>query len=83
MTENYKNGFSMIWKGIKTVISETLSLINKVMHKQPYLFMMLEFIVLVVIASIIIGQARAERDYANKRYVIIQNKLDSLTIIKK
>lgn len=42
--------------------------------------MFAEALVLVVIAFAYVGKARAERDYASKRYVGIQAKADSLQV---
>lgn len=77
----YNEGFSMIGQGLKIVCKETGRVINRAVHSKPYLFMFIELLVIVTIAFIYIGQARAERDNASKRLITEQRRVDSLSII--
>lgn len=76
----YAEAFSMIGRGFTMVAKETGRLVNKAIHRQPYIFMGVEALVLMVFALVLIGNARAERDCASKRYVSIQTKADSLQV---
>lgn len=75
-----RNGLKLIWQGIKLIIKRILHVIDRVIRAKPYLFMIIEFAVMLIVSLVYIGQARAERDTANKRYVDIQTKVDSLVI---
>lgn len=77
----YADAFSMIGRGVKLICKETLRLINKAVHCQPYIFMAGEAMLLIVVAFIYTGTTRAERDYANKQSVIMQGKVDSLEVV--
>ena len=76
----YREAFSMIGRGFAMAAKETARVVNKAIHEWPYAFMFAEALVLVVIAFAYVGKARAERDYASKRYVGIQAKADSLQV---
>lgn len=76
----YREAFSMIGRGFAMAVKETCRVVNKAIHEWPYAFMFAEALVLVVIAFAYVGQARAERDYASKRYIGIQAKADSLQV---
>lgn len=76
----YREAFSMIGRGFAMAVKETCRVVNKAIHRWPYAFMFAEALVLVMIAFAYVGQARAERDYASKRYVGIQAKADSLQV---
>lgn len=54
--------------------------IDGIIHPHPYLFMIIEFVIMLFICLAYIGQARAERDTASKRYVEAQTKADSLSV---
>lgn len=77
----YADALSMIGRGVKLICKETLRLINKAVHCQPYIFMVGEAMLLIVAAFIYTGTTRAERDYANKQSVIMQGKVDSLEVV--
>lgn len=70
----------MIGRGVAMAVKETCRVVNKAIHQYPYVFMFAEALVLVVIAFAYVGKARAERDYASKRYIGIQAKVDSLQV---
>lgn len=76
----YREAFAMIGRGVAMAVKETGRVVNKAIHEWPYAFMFAEALVLVVIAFAYVGQARAERDYASKRFVDIQAKADSLEV---
>lgn len=76
----YCEAFSMIGRGFAMAAKETARVVNKAIHRWPYAFMFAEALVLVMIAFAYVGQARAERDYASKRFVGIQAKADSLQV---
>ena len=76
----YREAFAMIGRGFAMAVKETGRVVNKAIHEWPYAFMFAEALVLVVIAFAYVGQARAERDYASKRFVDIQAKADSLEV---
>lgn len=76
----YREAFSMIGRGFAMAVKETGRVVNKAIHRWPYAFMFAEALVLAMIAFAYVGQARAERDYASKRYVGIQAKADSLQV---
>lgn len=76
----YLEAFSMIGRGFTMVAKETGRLVNKAIHRQPYIFMGVEALVLMVFALVLIGNARAERDYESKRYIGIQAKADCLQV---
>lgn len=76
----YREAFSMIGRGFAMAAKETARVVNKAIHEWPYAFMFAEALVLVMIAFAYVGQARAERDYASKRFVGIQAKADSLQV---
>lgn len=65
----YAEAFSMIGRGFTMVAKETGRLVNKAIHRQPYIFMGVEALALMVFALVLIGNARAERDYASKQAV--------------
>lgn len=76
----YREAFSMIGRGFAMAVKETGRIVNKAIHKWPYAFMFAEALVLVMIAFAYVGQARAERDHANKQYVGVQHRADSLEV---
>lgn len=76
----YAEAFGLIGRGFRMIAKETARVVNKAVHEWPYAFMFAEALVLVVIAFAYVGQARAERDYASKRFVGIQAKADSLQV---
>lgn len=76
----YREAFSMIGRGVAMAVKETCRVVNKAIHQYPYVFMFAEALVLAMIAFAYVGQARAERDYASKRYIGIQAKADSLQV---
>lgn len=77
----YAEAFSMIGRGAKMVCKETVRLVDKAIHCQPYIFMLCEALLLIIIAFIYTGTTRAERDYANKQSVIMSSKVDSLEVV--
>ena len=66
----YAEAFGLIGRGFAMAVKETGRVVNKAIHEWPYAFMFAEALVLVVIAFAYVGQARAERDYASKRFGI-------------
>ena len=62
------------------VARETTKRVDNAAHRWPYAFMLVEAAILVTLSFVFIGQARAERDYASKRFVDIQAKADSLEV---
>lgn len=76
----YRKGFGMIADGIAIVAKETVKRVNNAAHQWPYAFMLAEAAVLVMLSFMFIGQARAERDHASKRYTEARNTADSLAI---
>lgn len=77
----YREAFSMIGRGFAMAVKETCRVVNKAIHRWPYAFMFAEALVLVMIAFAYVGQARAERDHANKRYLGVQHRADSLEVV--
>ena len=75
-----RNGLKLIWQGIKLIMKRILHVIDRVIRAKPYLFMIIEFAVMLIVSLVYIGQARAERDTASKRYVEAQAKADSLSV---
>ena len=76
----YREGFQLIADGIAMVARETAKGVDNAAHRWPYAFMLVEAAILVTLSFVFIGQARAERDYASKRFVDIQAKADSLQV---
>ena len=74
-----KAGFALIWAGIKTIAKAVVK--SNIVHKHPYYFMAAEAVILIIIASVIAGQARTERDAAIKRCYEYQQKVDSLQVV--
>lgn len=62
------------------VLKRILCAVDDIVHAKPYLFMLIEFVIMLFICLACIGQARAERDTASKRYVEAQAKADSLAV---
>lgn len=77
----YAEAFGLIGRGFRMIAKETDRVVNKAIHEWPYAFMFAEALVLVMIAFAYVGQARAERDYASKRYVSVQHRADSLEVV--
>lgn len=75
-----RNGLQLIWQGVKLIMKRILHVIDRVIHANPYLFMAIEFVIMLLICIAYIGQARAERDTASKRYIEAQAKADSLSV---
>lgn len=75
-----KDGLQLIGQGCKMVLKRILSAVDGIVHAKPYLFMLIEFVIMLFICLAYIGQARAERDTASKRYVEAQAKADSLSV---
>lgn len=74
-----KAGFALIWAGIKTIAQSVAN--ANIVHKHPFYFMAAEAVILIVISSVIAGQARTERDAAIKRCYEYQQKVDSLQVV--
>lgn len=55
-------------------------MLNGAVHSQPYIFMAAEALLLIVLSSVYIGSARAERDHASKQYIRLQQKTDSFAV---
>lgn len=75
-----RNGLQLIWQGVKLIMKRILHVIDRVIRANPYLFMAIEFAIMLLICLAYIGQARAERDTESKRYIEAQAKADSLSI---
>lgn len=75
-----RDGLKLIRQGAVMVLKRILSAVDGIVHAKPYLFMLIEFAVMLLICLACIGQARAERDTASKRYVEAQAKADSLSV---
>lgn len=75
-----KDGLQLIGQGCKMVLKRILIAVDGVVRANPYLFMLIEFGIMLLICIAYIGQARAERDTASKRYVEAQAKADSLSV---
>jgi|GEM_PF-6668332 hypothetical protein len=75
-----KDGLQLIGQGCKMVLKRILSAVDGIVHAKPYLFMLIEFVIMLFVCLAYIGQARAERDTASKRYVEAQAKADSLSV---
>ena len=75
-----KDGLQLIGQGCKMALKRILIAVDGIVHAKPHLFMLIEFAVMLLICLAYIGQARAERDTASKRYVEAQAKADSLSV---
>ena len=75
-----KDGLQLIHKGCKMVLKRIVCAVDGIIRARPYLFMLIEFVAMLLICLACIGQARAERDPASKRYVEAQAKADSLSV---
>lgn len=75
-----RNGLQLIWQGVKLIMKRILHVIDRVIRANPYLFMAIEFAIMLLICLAYIGQARAERDTESKRYIEAQAKADSLSV---
>lgn len=75
-----KDGLQLIGQGCKMVLKRILSAVDGIVHAKPYLFMLIEFVIMLFVCLAYIGQARAERDTASKRYIEAQAKADSLSV---
>ena len=51
--------------------------INRVVHKLPWLFVVLSIVISTIVSIIFIGKARAERDSYNQKLVHVTQQLDS------
>lgn len=51
--------------------------INRVVHKLPWLFVVLSIVISTIVSIIFIGKARAERDSYNQKLVHATQQLDS------
>jgi len=76
-----KDAFIQIGKCIWVILVNTWKSINKFAHKYPWVFIVAIMLTSVIISVVSIGQARAERDYSNKKMVEMQMKLDTLQCI--
>lgn len=75
-----KDGLKLIRQGVAMVLKRILCAVDGVIRANPYLFMLIEFGIMLSVCLAYIGQARAERDTASKRYVEAQAKADSLSV---
>lgn len=75
-----RDGLKLIRQGAVMVLKRILCAVDGIVHAKPYLFMLIEFVIMLLICIAYIGQARAERDTASKRYVEAQAKADSLSV---
>lgn len=75
-----RDGLKLIRQGCKMVLKRILFAVDGIIRANPYLFMLIEFGIMLSVCLAYIGQARAERDTASKRYVEAQAKADSLSV---
>jgi hypothetical protein len=75
-----KDGLKLIRQGCNMVLKRILCAVDGIIRANPYLFMLIEFGIMLSVCLAYIGQARAERDTASKRYVEAQAKADSLSV---
>lgn len=75
-----RDGLKLIGQGCKIVLKRIIYAVDGIVHAKPYLFMLIEFAIMLLICLAYIGQARAERDTESKRYIEAQAKADSLSI---
>lgn len=75
-----RDGLQLVRTGVVVILKRILRMIDRVIRARPYLFMLIEFAVMLLMYLAYIGQARAERDTASKRYVEAQAKADSLSV---
>ena len=75
-----KDGLKLIRQGAKMVLKRILCTVDGIIRARPYIFMLIEFVIMLFICLAYIGLARAERDTASKRYVEAQAKADSLSV---
>lgn len=75
-----RDGLQLVRTGVVVILKRILRMIDRVIRARPYLFMLIEFAVMLLMCLAYIGQARAERDTASKRYVEAQAKADSLSV---
>lgn len=75
-----RDGLKLIRQGAVMVLKRILCAVDGIVHAKPYLFMLIEFAIMLFICLACIGQARAERDTASKRYIEAQAKADSLSV---
>lgn len=75
-----REGLKLIRQGAVMVLKRILCAVDGIIRANPYLFMLIEFGIMLSVCLAYIGQARAERDTASKRYVEAQAKADSLSV---
>lgn len=59
------------------ILRNTGKAINRVVHKLPWLFVVLSIVISTIVSIVFIGKARAERDSYNQKLVHVTQKLDS------
>lgn len=71
--EATKYSIKFAWIAVRNI----LRLFNKIVHRLPWLFIILTIIISVIYSYVEIGQARAERDSYNQQNVHLQMEVDS------
>lgn len=78
-----KKGFTCLFKGFVLIIKAIGKLINHAVCKYPWLFIVLILLVAILVSFVFIGKARSERDAVNKQNYELQQKIDTLQMIKE
>lgn len=76
-----------LWRSVKhlwlAIADAFVWLHNRVIKRYPLLCMAIVIVVAIIVSLVNIGQARAERDQLTKQLYVMQQKIDSLEIIKQ
>lgn len=71
--EAMKYSVKFAWIAVRNIAR----LVNKIVHRLPWLFIILTILISVIYSYVEIGQARAERDSYNQQNVHLQMEVDS------
>lgn len=59
------------------IVRNVGKIINRAVHKLPWLFVVLSIVISMIVSIVFIGKARAERDSYNKKLIHATQLLDS------
>jgi uncharacterized membrane protein (DUF485 family) len=72
-----KQAVVFIWIYSWVIVRNLGRVINKAVHKLPWLFIMITVVISFIVSFVFISKARAERDSYNQKLVYATQQLDS------